>query len=364
MTHPERASQGTLLTVVMPVYNLESCVGDALQSILKQQRYLDDITVLVVDDGSTDNSRARIEEIVRANPHVDIRLIAQVNGGCSAARNTGIAQAQSPYLAFLDGDDTWEADFLEKIIPILREGRADIVEYNIWIVGRTGKQSDELTMIGPTLAGERPIDEVVLLDFAKMYQTFAWARVYRRELWRDIVFPPSQLYEDAAVVPGVYLRARVTHRLTARLYNYYRRAGSITQVMTPRSVRDLVKNAENALANCGDARHGAFWMVISGMAFAHAVREAARVDGPALSESLQMLDALVKRCRTLAAQYPALPDYVAYERFRSGVYKERAVFLAKRLIKRLIRRERREVRAVAPPVKPKRSDMPALQDDH
>lgn len=106
MTLSGRVSTSTLLTVVVPVYNLEDCIANALQSILKQ-RHLDEITTLVIDDGSTDRSRERIDAIVRANPHADIRVITQPNGGCSAARNTGIAQAQSPYLAFLDGDDTW-----------------------------------------------------------------------------------------------------------------------------------------------------------------------------------------------------------------------------------------------------------------
>jgi glycosyltransferase involved in cell wall biosynthesis len=344
----------------VPVYNLESCVANALHSVLRQ-RYLEEITILVVDDGSTDGSRARIDEIVRKHPHADIRVITQPNGGCSAARNTGIAQAQSPYLAFLDGDDTWEPDFAEKIVPILREGRADIIEYNIWIVGHNGKQSDELTMIGPELLGERAVDDALLIDVARTYEMFAWARVYRRELWRGIQFPPKQLYEDAAVTPHVYLRARTAHRLRERLYNYHRRAGSITQVMTPRSVRDLAKNAENALARCSDERYGAFWMVLSGKAFAHACRETARVDGAAFGEALRIVEALAERCRGLSAAHPELPRYVPYEHFRSAIYKERAVFVAKRFVKRLIGRERRQARAAC--LATSSANVPAFQDD-
>jgi glycosyltransferase involved in cell wall biosynthesis len=293
---------------------------------------------------------------------VDIRVITQPNSGVSAARNTGIAQAQSPYLAFLDGDDTWEPDFAEKVIPVLRAGRADIVEYNIRIVGHNGKQSDELTLIGPDLLGERPVDDALLLDFARTYETFVWARVYRRELWDGIQFPPKQLYEDAAVMPHVYLRARTAHRLGERLYKYHRRAGSITQVMTPRSVRDLAKNAENALARHSDAQLGTFWMVLSGKAFAHACRETARVDGPAFGEALQIVETLAERCRALALAHPELSEYVPFERFRSAIYKERAIFLAKRVIKRLIGRERR-LAQTATSSATNRASVPAFQDD-
>lgn len=340
MTLPGRVSSSKLLTVVVPVYNLEDCVAHALQSILRQ-RHLDQIATLVVDDGSTDRSRERIDAIVRAHPHADIRVITQPNSGCSAARNTGIAQAQSPYLAFLDGDDAWEPDFSGKIIPILRAGRADVIDYNIWIVGRNGKQSNELTMIGDAWAGEHPVDERLLLDIARTYEMFAWARVYRRTLWHGITFPPAQLYEDAAVIPYLYLRARTVHRLSERLYNYHRRSGSITQVMNTRSVRDLAKNVEQALSQCTHAQHRNYWMTLCAMGFAHARREAARVDGSALADALRIVDTLAQRCRTAALTYPKLAEHVPFDHYRGALYRERARFLAKRAIKRLIGRERR-----------------------
>ncbi|KAG0162479.1 hypothetical protein DFQ30_001933 [Apophysomyces sp. BC1015] len=341
-----RVSTSTLLTVVVPVYNLEDCVANALQSVLKQ-RHLDEITTLVVDDGSTDRSRERIDAIVRANPHADIRMITQSNGGCSAARNTGIVQAQSPYLAFLDGDDAWEPDFSDKIIPILRAGRADVIDYNIWIIGYNGKPSDELTMVGTEWAGEHPVDARLLLDVASTYEMFAWARIYRRSLWHSIVFPPAQLYEDAAVTPYLYLRARTVHRLSERLYNYYRRRGSITQVMNTRSVQDLARNVERALSQCVDAEHRKYWMTLCAMGFAHARREAARVDGPALADALRIVDTLARHCRTVARTYPELAEHVPFDHYRGTLYLERAVFLAKRAIKRLISANRARRIAVA-----------------
>ncbi|MCG1039962.1 MULTISPECIES: glycosyltransferase [Burkholderiaceae] len=362
MTLSGRVSTSTLLTVVVPVYNLEDCIANALQSILKQ-RHLDEITTLVIDDGSTDRSRERIDAIVRANPHADIRVITQPNGGCSAARNTGIAQAQSPYLSFLDGDDTWEPDFSDKIIPILRIGRADVIDYNIWIVGRNGKQSDELTMIGAKWAGEHQVDDRLLLDVAATYEMFAWARIYRRSLWHGIAFPPAQLYEDAAVTPHLYLRARTVHRLSERLYNYHRRSGSITQVINMRSVQDLAKNVERALSQCADPAHRNYWMALTAMGFAHARREAARVDGHALGDALRIIDTLAQHCRTVTQAYPELAKHASFDRYRGAMYRERAVFLAKRAIKRLIGRERR---LGAPPTAGKKTSaaVPALQDEH
>jgi glycosyltransferase involved in cell wall biosynthesis len=333
----------TLLTVVIPVYNLESCVANALESVLCQQ-YLDDMTVLVIDDGSTDGSRDRIKQVIRANPHADLRLIAQSNGGLSVARNTGIAHAQSLYLAFLDGDDTWQPDFTEKIIPILRAGRADIVEFNIRVIKHDGTPSDEMTMLQAPLLGELPVDDAVRLDVARTHKLFAWARVYRRSLWDGLPFPPHQTYEDAAVVPHVYLRAQTTHRLPEHLYNYHRRLGSISAISNLTSLSALTTNVVNALSALEMGAHRAFWMLILGNGFKNLCNDAAHMAASDFRSAMRRVEALASHCRVCASANPELSAYVQFERFRSAIYRERATFLTHRFIKWLIRHDQRMAR--------------------
>jgi len=98
-----------MFSVIIPLYNKEQSIGDTLQSVLEQT--FQDFEVVIVNDGSTDQS----SEVVKAFDDTRIRLIHQQNQGVSAARNRGIMEARQPWLAFLDGDDWWEANHLAEL---------------------------------------------------------------------------------------------------------------------------------------------------------------------------------------------------------------------------------------------------------
>ena len=104
-----------MISVVIPLYNKEKSITTTLESVLAQT--YTDYEVVVVDDGSTDNSA----NIVRKLVNEKIRLISQPNGGVSAARNTGIMSANGEYVAFLDGDDIWDKDFLKELVALIEE---------------------------------------------------------------------------------------------------------------------------------------------------------------------------------------------------------------------------------------------------
>lgn len=100
------------ITAVIPTYNRAATVGRAVQSVLDQTRPCDEI--IVVDDGSTD---ATAEALAGFSDR--IRVIAKANDGVSSARNVGVAEATSPWVAFLDSDDRWEPEKLEQQAPLL-----------------------------------------------------------------------------------------------------------------------------------------------------------------------------------------------------------------------------------------------------
>lgn len=104
-------------SVVIPLYNKEREVGDAVRSALAQT--LPPVEILVVDDGSTDEGAAIVRAIAAEAPCV--RLIEQANAGVCVARNRAAAEAQGEYLAFLDADDVWRPGFLAEIAALIRD---------------------------------------------------------------------------------------------------------------------------------------------------------------------------------------------------------------------------------------------------
>lgn len=104
-----------MISVVIPLYNKEKSIATTLESVLAQS--YTDYEVIVVNDGSTDNSA----KIVRELGNEKIKLISQTNAGVSAARNAGIMVAKGEYVAFLDGDDLWDKDFLMALTKLMTD---------------------------------------------------------------------------------------------------------------------------------------------------------------------------------------------------------------------------------------------------
>lgn len=110
----------TLISVVIPMYNSSKTITKALDSI-KNQSYKCDYQIIVVNDGSQDDSYAVVCDYITKNPKLNIQLIDQFNSGVSKARNVGLKIAEGEYVAFLDSDDEWLINKIEKQMSILKQ---------------------------------------------------------------------------------------------------------------------------------------------------------------------------------------------------------------------------------------------------
>jgi glycosyltransferase involved in cell wall biosynthesis len=112
----------TLVSIVIPAYNVSEYIGECLKSI--QEQTYDNWQAIVVDDGSTDKTVDVIQTIIRQDTR--FRLIRQQNSGVSMARNAGIIVSTGAYLAFLDGDDMWVPTFLAKLLAMVQNNGTDM----------------------------------------------------------------------------------------------------------------------------------------------------------------------------------------------------------------------------------------------
>ena len=130
-----------MISVVIPLYNKQESIVATLQSVFAQT--YKDYEVVIVNDGSTDNSAQVVQEFINAfslSP-LAFRLVTQANAGVSAARNTGIMEAKGEYIAFLDGDDLWDERYLETLYQLI----CDYPEAIIYGLGNTQiKDGEEL----------------------------------------------------------------------------------------------------------------------------------------------------------------------------------------------------------------------------
>ena len=124
-----------MISIIVPVYNRENKVGSCIASILNQT--YTDLELILVDDGSTDNSVAVCEEYAKQDKR--IRIIQKENGGVSSARNCGIKEARGEYLQFVDSDDTIDKEMTQKLYEAVQKNEADeAVDFVKFMAGQGG----------------------------------------------------------------------------------------------------------------------------------------------------------------------------------------------------------------------------------
>ena len=218
------------ISVIVPVYNVAQFVGPCLAS-LKAQSY-SDFEAIIVDDGSTDHSQARIVAAIAGDAR--FRLFASPNGGLSAARNIGLALARGRFIAFLDGDDRFVPEFLDRMLGALTSTGADWAACGLTYVP---PGSDT----GPTHSGVHgapvldPEAGPVLHDLGDWRSVIAhfpsaWNKLYRAELIAGLTFDVGTFYEDHAFFWQVAARSRtLLHLPLALCLHTVGRDGQITR---------------------------------------------------------------------------------------------------------------------------------------
>ena len=224
-----------LISVVVPIYNVEAYIRKSIESILNQTYR--NLEIILVDDGATDNCPAICDEYAASDDR--IKVIHKVNGGLSDARNAGVEAATGAYIGFVDSDDFLKPDMYEKLFNRLKETDADIVVCNYECVKVDGTPIEErnqnLSITDEVLDSRQAVAHLCGPNYE--YWVTAWNRLYKADVAKAVSFPKGKIHEDEYTAHMFYDKAEIIAGLSEPLYQYVIREDSI---MTKKySVRNL-----------------------------------------------------------------------------------------------------------------------------
>ncbi len=212
-----------MITIVIPVYNVEPYLRRCIDSILSQT--FQDFELILVDDGSPDGCGHICDEYALKSPR--IRVIHKKNGGLSDARNSGLFDAQGEYIAFIDSDDWVAPSFLSDMMEALQDTEADICECEVL---RTSGEEGERPNPGIADVPVRVFNtEEALKELIsdRILHQHVWNKLYRREVLQGILFEKGRTNEDEFWTYQVFGRAKKVVKIDKALYYYFQRPGSI-----------------------------------------------------------------------------------------------------------------------------------------
>lgn len=222
-----------ILSVIIPVYNVEKYVESCIRSCENQDIPKEDYEVIVVNDGSPDGSLAIVQRLARE--YSNIRVISQENGGLSAARNTGMENACGDYYMFVDSDDWIAENCLGKLTAKLRKENPDALAICAADV------IDGVSIRSHSFTEETPIAGRDLLKNG--ISTCAPYAIWRASFFKknNLKFCQGIYHEDTELIPRAYYLAEKVSRTNDIIYYYNQNITSITRTSNPKRAFDLIE---------------------------------------------------------------------------------------------------------------------------
>lgn len=231
-----------MISVIIPIYNVDQYLSQCMQSVLSQS--YKELEIILVDDGSTDKCPALCDEYEKKDARV--RVIHKKNGGLSDARNVGMKMATGEWVYFVDSDDWLPQDATQKLFHFARENYCDVVQGGLYyayqdhlLYRKASEKEQKQTVLGRNEA----MRELIINDRVK---NFAWGKLYKLDLLKDLPFPVGKYFEDSFWQHLVMDRVERYGIIDEPLYYYRQRGDSISGTPSGR-LNDLLEGYEQRL---------------------------------------------------------------------------------------------------------------------
>lgn len=217
--HFSEESMNNLVSIIVPVYNVEKYISACVESIIDQT--YKNIQIIIINDGSTDASEKICKDLLLKDKRIE--LYSKDNGGLSSARNYGLKFANGDYVAFIDSDDYISSDFISNLMFAITKHNADIAMC-------------KFTSNGSFTSGSVPAVHSSEYIISRMfdiigYRFYAWNKLYKRELFDELKYPEGETYEDIVTTYSLFKQCKKIATVDDVMYFYRIREGSITNSM-------------------------------------------------------------------------------------------------------------------------------------
>lgn len=222
-----------MVSVIIPVYNVEKYLDKCIESIINQT--YKNLEIIIINDGSTDNSEDIIKKYIH---HSNIVYLKQKNKGISETRNIGVEIANGEFILFVDSDDYIEADCIEKAVNKIKETNSDMAIFGYRVFYENNK-SDKYKLYE---IEDRVYTNLEVLDMIMNYKVkgFAWDKLYKKDLLKKykFKFEIGRYVEDwFPVFKQIYLSNKICF-VNDALYNYQIRQNSISREKNEKLAED------------------------------------------------------------------------------------------------------------------------------
>ena len=212
---------GELISVIIPIYNVEKYMDDCLKSVTEQT--YKNIEIILINDGSRDNSIDKCYKWMKKD--VRIKVYNKENGGASSARNYGLDRAMGEYIVFVDSDDYINDHMLEKLYEALKENKCQISMCNsVRVFDSDVIIKDELRSETEIWNEEKYWEKYYLCPEDKYI--VLWNKLYPKKIFEELRLPEGRLFEDEMVMHKIIGKCSKIAYIDEKLYYYLQRQGS------------------------------------------------------------------------------------------------------------------------------------------